>query len=363
MSLFRNLVGASAAAATLTAVARRVRKHAQRIVTPLGIWSTLPVAQERHVGIVYNPSKSSTHAVVNILERTVVANGWKPALVSTTRIDEPGTQAARDLIDRGVDTLLAVGGDGTVRAVAAAIQEARSLGKDVTLGIIPLGTGNLLARNLRLPITDIAACINIALNGTHQMVDAIDMSAESAEGDVTNHMFYVMSGAGFDALVMNDANEDLKARIGWLAYVHSGLNHIFGHSHKVRIQLDDDEPFEARARSVLIANCGRLQGGLQLTDITEVNDGNLEVIIVSPRTILEWGLLTAKVVRRALPGSSRTSLPVMRHYVGHRVSLDMLSGAQPIEVDGDLAPSAIRLQARIVPSALSVNVHPDALTA
>ena len=102
MSLFRNLVGASAAAATLTAVARRVRKHAQRIVTPLGIWSTLPVAQERHVGIVYNPSKSSTHAVVNILERTVVANRWKPALASTTRIDEPGTQAARDLIDRGV---------------------------------------------------------------------------------------------------------------------------------------------------------------------------------------------------------------------------------------------------------------------
>ena len=54
--------------------------------------------------------------------------------------------------------------------------------KTFTLGIIPLGTGNLLARNLRLPITDIAACINIALNGTHQLVDAIDMSAESAEG-------------------------------------------------------------------------------------------------------------------------------------------------------------------------------------
>ena len=93
----------------------------------------------------------------------------------------------------------------------------------------------------------------------------------------------------------------------------------------------------------------------------EVNDGNLEVIIVSPRTILEWGQLAAKVVRRALPGSSRISLPVMRHYVGIGSHWTWLSGAQPIEVDGDLAPSAIRLQARIVPSALSVNVHPDAL--
>ena len=117
---------------------------------------------------------------------------------------------------------------------------------------------------------------------------------------------------------------------------------------------------ETRVRSVLIANCGRLQGGLQLTDMTDLDDGNLEVIVASPRTVLEWGLLTAKVMRRTLLGAPRVEMPMIRHFVGHKVELEMLDEPQPVEVDGDPAPSASHICAHIIPAAIHVNIHPDA---
>lgn len=349
------LIGASALAATTAALVARARSHAQKIVAPLGIWRTIPTGDMRRVGVVYNPSKGGATAAVGIIERTIRANGWPAPITCTTRIDEPGGEATREVLAEGADIVIAVGGDGTVRAVATALQ-----GSQATLAIIPLGTGNLLARNLYLPVGDVASCVNIALNGVQQPVDAIRMVTDPGSDEKTEHTFFVMSGAGFDALVMNDTTEELKARIGWLAYVRTGLRHMMGHSHMVRLKMDDEPVIETRVRSVLIANCGRLQGGLQLTDMTDLDDGNLEVIVASPRTVLEWGLLTAKVMRRTLLGAPRVEMPMIRHFVGHKVELEMLDEPQPVEVDGDPAPSASHICAHIIPAAIHVNIHPDA---
>ena len=229
------------------------------------------------------------------------------------------------------------------------------------LGILPMGTGNLLARNLYIPVSDVAACIDIALNGAGQSVDAIEMTTTSTPGEETEHTFFVMSGAGFDALVMNDTNEDIKAKFGWVAYVQSGMKHMLGRSHPVRISVDG-APFRTLPmRSVLIANCGRLQGGIRLADMTDVHDGNLEVIVASPRDLVEWGLLMAKVTRRTILGSPRIELPVIRHLVGSEVVLEFPEGVQPVEVDGDPAPSAYRISARVLPAAVEVAVHPEVL--
>lgn len=193
------LIGASALAATTAALVARARSHAQKIVAPLGIWRTIPTGDMRRVGVVYNPSKGGATAAVGIIERTIRANGWPAPITRTTRIDEPGGEATREVLAEGADTVIAVGGDGTVRAVATALQ-----GSQATLGIIPLGTGNLLARNLYLPVGDVASCVNIALNRVQQPVDAIRMVTDPGSDEKTEHTFFVMSGAGFDALVMND---------------------------------------------------------------------------------------------------------------------------------------------------------------
>ena len=355
MPLYRKLLGVSAAAA-LTASATGARKKARRraieLGAPFGVLPTLPTGEAQRVGVVYNPSKPGVAAAIEILERTLAANGHPQALVRTTRVDEPGSEAARELIAEGVDLLIAAGGDGTVRAVAAAL--AHHEGPKPRLGILPMGTGNLLARNLYIPVSDVAACVNIALNGVGQDVDAIEMTTTGTTGEETEHTFFVMSGAGFDALVMNDTNEEIKAKFGWVAYVQSGMKHMLGRSHPVRISVDGGEPRILPMRSVLIANCGRLQGGIRLADMTDVHDGKLEVIVASPRDLMEWGLLMAKVMRRTILGSPRIELPVIRHLVGSEVVLEFPDGAQPVEVDGDPAPSAHRISARVLPAAVDM---------
>ena len=84
----------------------------------------------------------------------------------------------------------------------------------------------------------------------------------------------------------------------------------------MHISVDGGEPRILPMRSVLVANCGRLQGGIRLADMTDVHDGKLEVIVASPRDLVEWGLLMAKVMRRTILGSPRIDLPVIRHLVG-----------------------------------------------
>ncbi len=70
--------------------------------------------------------------------------------------------------------------------------------------------------------------------------------------------------------------------------------------------------------------------------------------------------LTAKVMRRTLLGAPRVEMPMIRHFVGHKVELEMLDEPQPVEVDGDPAPSASHICAHIIPAAIHVNIHPDA---
>ncbi len=109
--------------------------------------------------------------------------------------------------------MLVCGGDGTVREVCAELA-----GTGIPVGIVPAGTGNLLARNLDIPLY-LRAAIDVALNGQDR---AIDLVAVSGDGIEDTH-FLVMAGMGFDAAIMEGVNEDIKKKVGWLAYVLSAL--------------------------------------------------------------------------------------------------------------------------------------------
>jgi diacylglycerol kinase family enzyme len=152
------------------------------------------------------------------------------------------------------------------------------------VGVIPAGTGNLLARNLDIPL-HLSAAVHVALNGQDR---AIDLVSVAGDGIGEDEHFMVMGGMGFDAAIMEGADDATKARIGWLAYFVSGLRQLRSPTFKVEISLDDG-PFEKhRALTVVVGNVGYLTAGIPLLPDATLDDGVLDVVIVSPRRLVSW---------------------------------------------------------------------------
>ena len=175
------------------------------------------LAKITDIGIVWNPTKTDRET----LERGLAeALGEAPSPTVRwweTSADDPGKRAAERAIAAGAQLVVVAGGDGTVRAVAEHLAE---VSHRMELGIVPLGTGNLLARNLGVPINDVAAAFVRALTGEPRAIDVgwvdIDLDAGSER-----HAFVVMVGFGIDAHMIAETNDDLKDKAGWLAYVES----------------------------------------------------------------------------------------------------------------------------------------------
>jgi len=273
--------------------------------------------------------------------------GWQRPLWLETRRDEPGTVAARTAVAAGARTVLAYGGDGTVRGVAAGLE-----GTGVSLGILPMGTGNLLARNLGIPLANLNLAVEIALMGRERQVDVgiveIDVSGE--DETPVRDVFMVMAGLGFDAEVMAAVQPELKEKVGWLAYVVAGARRLRGRTTGVVMRLDDGEPVRRRVRSVIVGNCGELTGGVQLMPSALLDDGWLDVVVVAPRRMVQWGAVVLSVLSRArTPGRN----PIVQHF---RCRSLEIRAEKPlaVQLDGDAAGEARVLRARVDHLGLSV---------
>ncbi len=307
-----------------------------------------PVAptQARRAAVVANVGKiAHPMAEAAWVSRRCAALGWSEPLWLATSVQDPGHSQTRTALERGAQTVIAYGGDGTVRAVASELA-----GSDVPLAILPAGTGNLLARNLSLPLTDLDSALDIALGTTERRMDVgraqIDVSGEDEEP--RRELFLVMAGLGFDAEVMASVEPELKDRVGWWAYVMTGLRRMAGTRTRVTLRLDDAPPIHRRVRSVLVGNCGELTGGMRLMPDASLDDGWLDVAVVSPRTVVGWGAVIATVV-----GPGRRSRPVVELLRCRTVEI---TAERPLhmQLDGDPAGSARVLRAGVEPSALRV---------
>jgi len=106
----------------------------------------------------------------------------------------------------------------------------------------------------------------------------------------------VMAGMGFDAAIMEGVNEDLKNRVGWVAYVLSGLKSLMFPAVRVEISVDGGEFTRHRARTVVVGNVGFLQAGLPLLPDAAIDDGLLDVVILHPRNFFSWIPLAWRVL-------------------------------------------------------------------
>jgi len=285
--------------------------------------------------VVVNPAKvvdldGKRRAVCDAL----AGAGWPEPMWRETTPEDPGCGQTREAVAAGAGVVFAFGGDGTVMACASVLA-----GTPVALAVLPSGTGNLLATNLGLD-SDVADGVKVATDGDRRRIDV---------GAVEDRCFTVMAGMGFDAAMIGGTSEPLKRRIGWLAYVLTGLKHLRHRPMKVRITLDGGTPMRRRARTVLIGNVGRLQGGIPLLPDAVPDDGYLDVAVLTPRTIGNWLGLAWGVVRR------RPVVQSMETFRAGRVDV-RADRPYPRQLDGDVIGAAKSLTVTIRPAALTVCV-------
>jgi diacylglycerol kinase family enzyme len=306
----------------------------------------------RRVAVVVNPTKfDDVAAARRQVTGTCTALGWAEPLWLETTADDPGRGQTREALAEDVDLVCALGGDGTVRTVAENVVHT-----GVPLGLLPQGTGNLLARNLGLPLDDLDASLRIALTGADRTVDvgrvAFDVSGEDAEP--VEQVVLVMAGLGFDAAMMAGVTEQLKARVGWLAYVFAGLTNLGGERVKVWMSADAGPQVVRRVRTVIVGNCGRLTGGIVLIPDAEVDDGWLDVVALAPRGVVSWASMATRVLSRR---DDRR--------VGRRRCRQVQVRCDPPQqgqLDGDPVGLVRAIRARIDAGALIVRVPAPAAT-
>lgn len=282
--------------------------------------------------VIYNPASGSSVSVEQLREAFgEIQNGHRLRWAPTTE-DDPGPGQAREAIERKCDTVIACGGDGTVRAIAGEVA-----GSSAALGVVPLGTGNLLAVNLDIPVG--LDALPQALSATTTRMDV---------GEVNGEVFLVMAGVGFDAAMIRDADPKVKRRFGSVAYVLSGLKNVPAKIVRAGVSIDGETVWSGRTAMVLVGNCGSVTGGLPVFPDASSHDGILDVAVLTAESLRDWLRLTWRLLRRKPHHDDD-----VRRFTGREIVVE-LEESVPYELDGEDRDPTSRLDFSIRPNALEV---------
>ncbi len=313
--------------------------------------------------VVYNPLKVDAARVRAAVHTAAERAGVRDVLWFETTVDDAGQALTRDALGQGATLVLAAGGDGTVRAVAEALRD-----RDAQLGILPSGTGNLLARNIGIPYGSLDVACAVAFEGDIRRIDLGLARVTTPDGSRREHAFLVMAGVGIDAALIANTRPRLKRRVGWLAYVDAGFRAL-PKAQKVRVgyALDGAPRRTAQVSTILVANCGILPGNIELIPDAAVDDGLLDIAVLQPRSWFGWLLIWRKVawenrvLRRSALGrriirftdrAIRTELTYLR---GRSVQLTV-ERPEPYELDGDELGELIGVELTVDAGGLAVRV-------
>lgn len=283
-------------------------------------------------------------AAVAAVRDTLRGGGWTVDLLATH-----GPGDARRFADearaQGYDALVSYGGDGTAMQIAAAIQ-----GTGIPLGLVPGGTGNLLAGNLRLPRRPADAARAI-LRGRPKPVDL--GAVQRADGV---HYYAVASGAGYDAVVMAATPAADKQRWKVAAYWSTTLATL-PEVHSVPYRLTvDGKAHTANAAVVLVANCGEMiPPFFRLGPKVTPDDGWLDLVAVRADGVIDGAIALLDILRGAGGGAGTKRIFTAR---GREIRVETEGPPRPVQLDGEAAGET-PFEARVVPGALAVLVDGD----
>lgn len=316
----------------------------------------------RVAAVVYNPVKVDLDAVKAVVDSEQAAAGWGETLWFETSADDGGLGATELALAQNVAMIVVAGGDGTVRVVAEAVKD-----RDIALALLPSGTGNLLARNLKLTLDDLEHSIHSAFAGKDREIDLGMIEIRRADSSVDRHAYLVMAGLGLDAKMLANTDDELKAKIGWLAYVKAIFLALRDKNElRLRYKLDAGHVHSMRAHTVIIGNCGSLQGNVLLLPDAAVDDGRLDILLLRPEGFFSWAQILTKILwengvlsRTPLGRKFRTKEVKALNYKKGESFTARLSRPEKIELDGDEFGETVAIRTWVEPKHLTVRVPAD----
>lgn len=291
----------------------------------------------KHAVIIINPVSGQGDPIERRKLITSLAKefGWTGTVQETTKERGAGEIAKRALA-QGKKQFIVCGGDGTISEVLDIIAE-----KDAVIGVIPLGTGNLFAQNLGIPLT-MREAMDVIFHGKVLLIDV---------GRANGIFFSIMAGIGLDAEVMHAADRKMKDTFGWFAYVLSAVKRLPNKPGKYRLQIDKEASYLIRAKSILVANLGKITGGIQAVPEADPQSGKLAIGILHATFWYAWPSLFYNALRGHIDKSPHYTL-----LSGKSITIESLTRPQLFQCDGEDFPPTTQLTIAIYPGALSVRV-------
>lgn len=314
---------------------------------------------EVQYAFIVNPSKPQAEARRLHIQRFCEAKGLNRIRFYDTQLDKDGRVCALEALEDGADVVIAVGGDGTVRTVASALS-----GTGHALGIIPIGTGNLFARNIGIPVDDIDAALTVATSHGSRLVDVGRLTLLDDENADHGHAFLIIAGIGFDAVMIDDTDPELKKNISWLAYFVSGVKNLFAPKYKgdVTITSANGSTHTTHGltfRTFMAGNCGQIPVFSLMPDAV-YDDGILDYeIIDTSGGLIGWANLFGDVLHQTITGKAQQS-PFSTNS-----TVDQIQGVsaeikleKPVlaQVDGDMLPETQHIRFSVERKSLCVRV-------
>lgn len=297
------------------------------------------------VAVVVNPFARRAHEALAAVGIKCRELGIDAPMTLFTTESEPGAQQARIALDQGADLIVAMGGDGTVREVAKELE-----GTDAVLGILPRGSGNVLAHNLRLP-RDLTSSVEVALAGGVATIDVGHTQLTTRDGSVHQEIFTTMVGIGRDAEAVKATRYETKRFIGWVAYAAQGTKAAMSPSLDMQVSLDGGPLESVSTWTVLVGMTPTTPGGLTIYPRATLDDGLLHVLKVPINHPIDW-LRAARI--GLLTPHGRTKV---LNYTDVRELVVRPAVAQAAQLDGDVVDEVTELRAWVEPRSLKVRVR------
>lgn len=311
------------------------------------------MSQPKTICVIVNPAAGQNVPVLATLNTVFREHGIDWHVAITHRAGD-GRRLAEEAVATGVDVVAAYGGDGTIAEVASAL-----IGTDIPLALLPGGTANVLSLELGIP-SNLAQAARLAagIRGRLRKIDA---------GEVNGQNFLLRVGIGFEAGIVQRADRSLKDRLGFFAYVWSGMQNL-RQPPKARYQMVlDGKEIISEGVTCGIANSGNLgQANLKLGQRVDVSDGLLDVLLVeqaSMQAVIDllsnvFGIREAPIETLSAQVTEWNDelQQLIRHWQAREVSITV-TPSQPVQYDGEvLADNNGEIHCKVLPRALTVIV-------